>query len=134
MQNGQSGDLYIQLEVGSHAWFERDGPDLIMALPLGFPEMMLGTKVELPHIDGKPLIIDIPAGSKPSETVIVRGRGMPYRRGRGRGDVTVLLKLYAPEKISKSMRSVLDDLRADFGLPMEDIESMVRREAEDRRG
>ncbi|GIS43317.1 MAG: hypothetical protein Ct9H90mP16_03870 [Candidatus Poseidoniales archaeon] len=134
MQNGQSGDLYIQLEVGSHAWFERDGPDLIMALPLGFPEMMLGTKVELPHIDGKPLVIDIPAGSKPSETVIVRGRGMPYRRGRGRGDVTVLLKLYAPEKISKSMRSVLEDLRADFGLPMEDIESMVRREAEDRRG
>ena len=59
---------------------------------------------------------------------------MPYRRGRGRGDVTVLLKLYAPEKISKSMRSVLEDLRADFGLPMEDIESMVRREAEERRG
>ena len=134
LQNGQSGDLYIQLEVEPHAWFERDGPDLIMALPLGFPEMMLGTKVELPHIDGKPLVIDIPAGSKPSETVIVRGRGMPYRRGRGRGDVTVLLKLHAPEKISKSMRSVLEDLRADFGLPMEDIESMVRREAEERRG
>jgi len=105
-----------------------------MALPLGFPEMILGTKVELPHIDGKPLVIDIPAGSKPSETVIVRGRGMPYRRGRGRGDVTVLLKLYAPEKISKSMRSTLEELRTDFGLPMEDIESMVRREAEDRRG
>ena len=133
LQNGQSGDLYIQLEVEPHAWFERDGPDLIMALPLGFPEMMLGTKVELPHIDGKPLVIDIPAGSKPSETVIVRGRGMPRRRGRGRGDVTVLLKLHTPKKISKSMRSVLEDLRDDFGLPTEDIESVVRREAEDRR-
>ncbi len=133
LQNGQPGDLYIQLEVEPHAWFERDGPDLIMALPLGFPEMLLGTKVELPHIDGKPLVIDIPAGSKPSETIIVRGRGVPRRRGRGRGDVTVLLKLYTPKKISKSMRATLEDLRVDFGLPMEDIESMVRREAEDRR-
>ena len=56
--NGQSGDLYIQLEVEPHAWFERDGPDLIMALPLGYPEMMLGTQVELPHVDGKTLIIE----------------------------------------------------------------------------
>ena len=133
LQNGQPGDLYIQLEVDAHPWFERDGPDLIMALPLGFPEMMLGTQVELPHIDGKPLVIDIPAGSKPSETIIVRGRGMPHRRGRGRGDVTVLLKLFAPKKVTKSMRSKLEDLRVDFCLPLEDVESMVRREAEDRR-
>ena len=133
LQNGQPGDLYIQLEVDAHPWFERDGPDLIMALPLGFPEMILGTQVELPHIDGKPLVIEIPAGSKPSETIIVRGRGMPHRRGRGRGDVTVLLKLFAPKKVSKSMRSKLEELRADFGLPPEDVESMVRREAEDRR-
>ena len=133
LQNGQPGDLYIQLEVDAHPWFERDGPDLIMALPLGFPEMILGTQVELPHIDGKPLVIEIPAGSKPSETIIVRGRGMPHRRGRGRGDVTILLKLFAPKKVSKSMRSKLEELRADFGLPPEDVESMVRREAEDRR-
>ena len=95
--------------------------------------MMLGTKVELPHIDGKPLVIDIPAGSKPSETIIVRSRGMPHRRGRSRGDVTVLLKLHVPKKIDKSMRSKLENLHADFGLPMDEIESMVRREAEDRR-
>ena len=133
IQNGQPGDLYIQLEIENHAWFERDGPDLIMALPLGFPEMMLGTQVELPHIDGKPLVIPIPAGSKPSETIIVRGRGMPHRRGRGRGDVTVLLKLHVPSKISKSMRATLDELRESFALAEDDIENAVRREAEDRR-
>ncbi len=131
--NGQAGDLYIQLEITPHAWFERDGPDLIMALPLGFPEMMLGTKVELPHIDGKTLVIDVPAGAKPSETLLVRGRGMPYRRGRGRGDVTVLLKLHVPEKFDKTMRSTLEDMRPAFGLPSEEIEDVVRSEAEDRR-
>ena len=133
IQNGQPGDLYIQLEIESHAWFERDGPDLIMALPLGYPEMLLGTEVELPHVDGKPLVIPIPAGSKPSETIIVRGRGMPRRRGRGRGDVTVLLKLHVPPKVNKSMRATLDEMRESFGLPEGDIENAVRREAEDRR-
>jgi molecular chaperone DnaJ len=131
--NGQAGDLYIQFEVTPHAWFERDGPDLIMALPLGYPEMMLGTKVELPHIDGNPLVIDVPAGAKPSETLLIRGRGMPYRRGRGRGDVTVLLKLHVPEKFDKTMVSTLEEMLPSFGLPIEDVEDAVRREAEDRR-
>ena len=131
--NGQQGDLYIQLDLEPHAWFERDGPDLIMALPLGYPEMMLGTQVELPHIDGKPLIIDVPAGAKPSETLLVRGRGMPHRRGRGRGDVTILLKLHVPQKFNKSMRSTLEEMRPSFGLPISDIEDAVRREAQDRR-
>lgn len=131
--NGQAGDLYIQLDIGPHAWFERDGPDLIMALPLGYPEMMLGTQVELPHIDGKPLVIEVPSGAKPSETLLIRGRGMPYRRGRDRGDVTVLLKLHVPEKFDKSMRSTLEGMRPSFGLPSEEIEDAVRYEAQDRR-
>ena len=131
--NGRPGDLYIQLEMEPHAWFERDGPDLIMALPLGYPEMMLGTQVELPHIDGKPLVIDVPAGAKPSETLLVRGRGLPHRRGRGRGDVTILLKLHVPGKFNKSMRSTLEEMRPTFGLPISDIEDAVRREAQDRR-
>ena len=131
--NGRPGDLYIQLDMEPHAWFERDGPDLIMALPLGYPEMMLGTQVELPHIDGKPLVIDVPAGAKPSETLLVRGRGLPHRRGRGRGDVTILLKLHVPEKFNKSMRSTLEGMRPTFGLPISDIEDAVRREAQDRR-
>jgi molecular chaperone DnaJ len=104
-----------------------------MALPLGYPEMMLGTRVELPHIDGESLVIDVPPGAKPSETLLIRGKGMPNRRGRGRGDVTVLLKLHVPEKFNKSMRSTLEDMLPSFGLPSEEIEDAVRREAQDRR-
>lgn len=133
IRGGTNGDLYIQLETESHPWFERDGPDLIMALPLGYPEMVLGTEVELPHIDGKPIHIVVPPGSRPSETIIVRGRGMPRRRARGRGDVTVLLKLYVPDKINKEMRKMLEGLKENFGLPIETIEDTVRNEAKDRR-
>ena len=104
-----------------------------MALPLGYPEMMLGTQVELPHIDGDLMVISVPPGSKPSETIIVQGRGMPHRRGRGRGDVTILLKLHIPGKFNKTMISTLEEMRSSFGLPTSDIEDAVRREAQDRR-
>ena len=39
--------------------------------------------------------------SKPGDTIDIRGRGIPNNRGRGRGNVTILLKLHVPEKPSK---------------------------------
>jgi molecular chaperone DnaJ len=134
LAGGQPGDLFIQLDQAEHDWYERDGPDLIMALPLGYPEMVLGTTIELPHIDGKPLIINIPPNSRPSETIIIRGRGMPHRRNRGRGDVTILLKIHLPDKVNKAMKGQLEELRESFGLPTEEVEDAVRQEAKDRRG
>jgi len=44
-----------------------------------------------------------------------------------------LLKLHVPEKFDKSMRSTLEEMLPSFGLPSEDVEDAVRREAEDRR-
>ena len=52
MGTGEAGDLFIELEVEPHPWFERSGSDLIMSLPLGYADLLLGTSVELEHIDG----------------------------------------------------------------------------------
>ena len=59
--NGQTGDLFIELEIEQHPWFERSNADLIMSLPVGYSDLILGTQVTLPHIDGEPLVIKIPA-------------------------------------------------------------------------
>lgn len=130
---GRPGDLYIQVNVKDHEWYERDGSDLLMALPLGYPELLLGTKVTLPHIDGKEISVDVPAGSIPGETLEVRGRGFPNRRGRGRGNVTVLLKLHVPKDISKAARKSIDALKDDIGVSQDDVIDLVRGEAKNRR-
>jgi len=128
-----SGDLFVELHVDPHEWFERDGAELLMALPLGYPDLMLGTTVSLPHFDGKPLEINVPAGSRPGDTISVKNRGMNNRRGRGRGSVTVLLKMYTPNKVSKSMRATLESLQNEFGLAADEIEDTVRKETDERR-
>ena len=131
-RGGDSGDLIIQLEVEAHSWFERDGADLIMSLPVGFPELALGAKISLPHIDGKELLIEIPKGSSAGHTIEIRGRGLTNRRGQ-RGSVVVLLKLHVPKKFDKHTMKALEELGQTLSIDADDVEQSVRDEAEHRR-
>ena len=132
-QNGKPGNLYIEIEVEEHDWFERDGSDLLMALPVSYVDLVLGAKIEIPHIDGSPLKVNIKAGSKPGETITILNRGLPFPRGgRGRGAVMVLLKLAMPEKLSRSAKKQLQELRDDLGSGVS-VTGDIIDEARDRR-
>ena len=132
--NGRSGNLYIEIEVQEHEWFERDGPDLLMALPVSYVDLVLGNTVEIPHIDGSPLKVRIKAGSKPGETITILDRGLPMARAsRGRGAVMVLLKLAMPGKISRATKKQLEQMREELGSGHSEIIDDVLDEARDRR-
>ena len=132
--NGSPGDLFIEIEVESHPWFERDGSDLIMALPLSFADLALGTTVEIPHLDSEVLIIQVPAGSNPGETISIPGRGLPSNRGRNRrGSVTVVLRLQSPKKMSKKLRKKIENIRVDIEDSIPPIVDRIREEARSRR-
>ena len=103
---GIPGDLFIELIVEEHPWFERNGMDLIMSLPLGFSDLALGTTVKLPHIDGKDLLIKIPSGTNSGDTITINSRGVPSSRGIGRGDVVVLCKLHMPKNSTKQQKNL----------------------------
>ena len=131
-QGGVPGDLEIELILDQHPWFERDGPELLMSLPVGFPDLMLGKTVEIPHLDGKPLTIKIPPNSLAGHTLNLKGRGLPNGRGR-RGDVIILLKLHMPKKPSKSVKSSVEKLTEDLGISASNLESAILDEAKERR-
>ena len=132
--NGEPGDLFIEIELEPHPWFERDGSDLLMALPLSFADLSLGTTVEIEHLDEENLEIKIPAGSSPGETVTIRGRGLPRSmQGSSRGSVTAVLKLLLPRKSSRSMRKKIAELREDMEKELPPLEERIRNEAESRR-
>ena len=131
-QGGVAGDLEIELILDQHPWFERDGSELLMSLPVGFPDLMLGKKIEIPHIDGKPLPIKIPPNSLAGHTLNISGRGLPNGRGR-RGEVIILLKLHIPKKSSRDVKSRIESLRNDLGISDNDIESLILEESKNRR-
>ncbi len=131
---GSPGDLYIEIEVENHPWFERDDSDLIMALPLNFADLALGTTIEIPHIDSEILKIEVQAGSNPGETISIPGRGLPSNRGiNRRGSVTVVLRLRSPKKMTKKLRKKIQDIRAEIEDSLPPVVERIREDANARR-
>ena len=133
--NGSPGDLYIEIDVDSHPWFERDGSDLLMALPLNFADLSLGATIHIPHIDNDDLTITVPPGSNPGETISIPGRGLPYSNRRSRrGSVTVVLRLISPVKFPRKLKKKIEEIRIELEDSIPSVEERIRDEAKSRRG
>jgi molecular chaperone DnaJ len=133
-ENGDSGHLYIEIEIDEHEWFERDGADLLMAIPLSYTDLVLGTTIEIPHLDGENLKIKVPSGSKPGDTISLKGRGLPSQRTRnGKGSVMVLLKLDIPSKISRDLKKKLLHIKDEINFSDEELKKKIIEEANSRR-
>jgi molecular chaperone DnaJ len=106
---GPTGDLYVLIRVREDSRFLRDGDDLVTAVDVSAPLAALGTTVEVPTLDG-PIELEIPAGTQPHETLIVRGAGMRSLRGRRRGDLRVMVNVVVPRHLSHQQRELYEQL------------------------
>ena len=92
-------NLYVILRVEADARFERDGADLHTEVVVSFPQLALGDKVTVPTIEGE-TEIDLPPGTQPGDTLMLRGKGMPRLEERGTGDIVVHIKLQVPTSLT----------------------------------
>jgi molecular chaperone DnaJ len=90
-----SGDLYITIRVEPHPVFRRDGDDIEITVPVRIDEAGLGTKIEVPTIDGRALL-KIPQGTKNGQKFRLREKGVLNSRTNTRGDQLVEVALEAP--------------------------------------
>ena len=80
-----AGDLYITVRVEPHPFFRRDGDDIEITVPIRIDEAGLGTKIEVPTIDGRALL-KIPQGTKNGQKFRLREKGvLNARTDRARG-------------------------------------------------
>jgi molecular chaperone DnaJ len=104
--------------------FLRDGEDLVTVIDVPAPLAALGTTVDVPTLDG-PVPLQVPAGTQPGETIVMRGRGLPpLQRGRT-GDLRVVVNVAIPRRLSREQRDLLErfadtmtdeNLRSDEGM------------------
>jgi molecular chaperone DnaJ len=90
-----AGDLYITLRVEPHPFFERDGDDIRIHVPVRIDEAGLGAKIEVPTIDGRALL-KIPQGTKNGQKFRLREKGVLNSRSGKRGDQIVEVAVQAP--------------------------------------
>jgi molecular chaperone DnaJ len=106
---GPPGDLFVLVRVAPHALFGRDGPNLTLRLPVTYPEAVLGAEVKVPTLDGAPVTVRIPPGTRSGRVLRVRGHGVPRARG-GRGDLLVTVEVDVPSSVDAKERKAVEAL------------------------
>ncbi|MFT5233419.1 MAG: molecular chaperone DnaJ [Candidatus Krumholzibacteriia bacterium] len=107
-----SGHLRVVFDVEEHALFTRHGDDLLIDVPLSPIDMMLGTKVEVPTLDGK-VALKIPAGTQSHKVFRMRKKGIPHVNRPGTGDQLARVLAWTPDKLDKGLQEKLEALRAE---------------------
>ena len=111
---GPAGDLLISVIVRPHPIFERDGNSVVMEQEISYAQATLGAEVEVPTLDGK-VKLNIPEGTQPGAVFRLRGKGIPYLRGGGRGDQFVSVKVGIPRNLTSSQKELLRQFAASMG-------------------
>ncbi|MFC1914179.1 molecular chaperone DnaJ [Chloroflexota bacterium] len=109
VRGGPPGDLYVTLSVKEHKIFERDGDDILYELPINFAQAALGTRVEVPTLNGN-VELKISAGSQTGRIFRLKDKGAMHLRRSGRGDQLVRLSVVTPESLNKEQRKLFEEL------------------------
>ena len=107
VNGGPAGDLFVIASVDASPLYERRDADLVLEVPLTYPEATLGATVEIPTPDG-PVNLKVPAGTESGKLLRVKGRGAPKLKGGGKGDLLARIKVTVPQKLTKAEKEALE--------------------------
>jgi len=109
INGGPNGDLYLEFVVDSHKFYERDGDDIYLEVPITITEAVLGCKKEIPTLHGN-VKLTIPAGSCSGDKQRLRGKGVDNANSYHNGDMYVILKVKTPKKLSRIQKELFEKL------------------------
>jgi len=107
---GQAGDLHVLVHVTPHPIFGRDGDHLTLTAPITFAEAALGAAITVPTLDGDPVTLKIPAGTRSGRTFRVRNRGI--QTSPAHGDLLVTVEVNVPSSLTDDERHAIEALAA----------------------
>jgi molecular chaperone DnaJ len=106
---GPQGDLYVFIRVEEDTFFKRNRNDIICQLPISFSQAALGDEVEVRTLEGKEKL-KIPKGIQSGELLTIKGAGIPYINGKGRGDEILQVIVNTPKNLSKRQEDIFREL------------------------
>jgi len=116
----EPGDLFIVVSVTPHPFFRRDGLDILLDLPISVYEALLGTRVEVPTLDGK-VTLTIPPGTSSGSKLRIKARGV--KRSGEQGDQFCILKIVVPKNLSEDEQAQIHELSRKHPVnPREDLD------------
>jgi molecular chaperone DnaJ len=109
-----SGDLYVTVHVQPHQVFRRQGDDLLVTLPIGVHDAVLGARVDVPSLEGT-VKLRIPPGTQAGQRFRLRERGAPTAAG-GRGDLIVEVRIVLPQVVDERGKELMREFGKLYGV------------------
>lgn len=105
-RGGPDGDLLVTVMVKKHNFFRRDGADVYVDIPITFVQASLGATLKVPTLDGI-VEYDIPEGTQTGSVFRLKNKGIPFVRGKGRGDQYVTVNVEVPKNLTGKQKELL---------------------------
>jgi molecular chaperone DnaJ len=108
LASGAAGDLYVVVHVKEHPLFVRQDNDVVIEVPVSFPQATLGADLEVPTLEGK-IKLKLPAATQSGKIFRLKGKGFVDLHGYGRGDQLVRIVVETPRRLSARQRELLEE-------------------------
>jgi molecular chaperone DnaJ len=109
-EGGSPGDLYVDVYVREHAFFSREGNDILCEVPIPFSLAAMGGEIEVPTLSGKSAL-KVPRATASGTRLRLKGQGVTGVDGRGRGDQLVRVTVQVPAKLTKRQEELLQEFQ-----------------------
>ena len=103
VNGGPNGDLYLEFVVEKHEYYNRDGDDIYLKVPINITEAVLGTKKEIPTLFGN-VVLTIPEGTNTGDKQRIKGKGI------NKGDMYIIMDVRVPKKLSRDQKKLFEEL------------------------
>lgn len=110
INGGANGDLFIEIVVSRHEFFNREGKNIYINIPISSVDATLGCTLDVPTVYGD-VELNIPAGTQNNTQFRLKGKGVKDLRGGDQGDQYVQVNIEIPKKLSKEEKELYEKLR-----------------------
>jgi len=104
---GESGDLYLEMNILPHRVYKLDGKNINLRLPLTPWEAAQGISLKVPTLDGE-VGLKIKAGMLSGQKIRLKDKGMPG------GDQMVEVMIQTPPADSEESQQFYSDMKKQF--------------------
>ncbi len=106
------GDFTLSVNIKPHKIFERQDDDIYVSVGIPFSLAVTGGEIKVPTIEGE-LNLRIRPGTQSGTMMRLRERGVAHLHGRGKGDEYVRINIVVPERLSRSQKNLVEEMREE---------------------
>lgn len=121
---GPNGDLFVYISVREDSVFKRNGFDLHLHMPITYMDAVLGADIKVPTLT-ELTDYKIPAGTSGGTTFKLKGKGVPYVKREGKGDLYFTVDIIVPKKVTSEQKELLEKLRDKSNNSVQENKSLL---------